>query len=960
MADVTIGTVDNINVERLRSAAENKGYIYRDGRHIKVSKRPIGGWFFGVGTSRKHRRGLEAVRKFAAQRYGVLIGVHKGNLFDVRSLHRSIQVAKQRNQEDYKTFFYELNSSAQGGVDPGAAEFAHRQLMGDVVEGTKATVAQYERLKEQLANRAERQTFGRNLAHTYGDAALATYQNEIQGAMQNGEALLDAERAAWSGHFAAKAEADAVATRVRDAFGGDNNAAAQAARQAATQALQAKIDALKPPCDDVPTSLLDGLPQLPKAWIDEAIDAAHRAAVKQLKDASAQRIAQANAPNAFGREQLALASADHAKQLLLQREPLAQQVERTLIESLSNGVNAPGAEKLFSGDPDFPDDRLFALSETIGQIDQDSFQSRATDHAKDMANADQALNRADQEFVKARQVAQLALQLRDAGVPEAEAALIVRMELIERAAGRGDPSGAVWSPEIGADLNAAKQLAHRVLGMQQNATLKPPEKSAAYITLLLAAEFDERANGTPPDNRAKLSGRVTAVLGRNRPGMPGLEYFIGKGAAPQKVVELLRKTDRAGIRIKNIDAAACIRLGVDPIKLGGVSESLKEENRAQVDPKTYQILKAYQEAGFSRAETLAYMFEFTDPNTIKSFAGSCLTPDQIKACQRVGIPGHLAGRTRDILPRNRVAAPTPIGKGVFSTVYLTVHRTLTGIEQRAFKPLGVVSRRSSLLEVSATGVMRKNIAAWVLAEAIGFDVAVQCEVGFEEIDDQLLVGVSMSIAPGKTAYAWRQIQEREVTPDSEYGAVLKYKNELRTNERVRAGIAKRYNLTSVYVDDKNRLMIKGRFLRKSKNDPALQRHTVELEIHGNLIGNEDLHRKNYLISYKPDGHVAGLKGIDMDFAFGPSPPPLPALVDQDQYDKVMALDADELARKMDGLLTNTEHQLLRERVAGLKDHVRQLNARVPSRVIAPSEWGEPWVTKLLLKHRGSLLRRDVW
>ena len=35
---------------------------------------------------------------------------------------------------------------------------------------------------------------------------------------------------------------------------------------------------------------------------------------------------QANDPNAFGREQLALASANYAKQLLLQKEPLAQQV----------------------------------------------------------------------------------------------------------------------------------------------------------------------------------------------------------------------------------------------------------------------------------------------------------------------------------------------------------------------------------------------------------------------------------------------------------------------------------------------------------------------------------------------------------------------------------------------------------------------------------------------------------
>ncbi|MCG8652341.1 MAG: hypothetical protein MI861_21045, partial [Pirellulales bacterium] len=359
---------------------------------------------------------------------------------------------------------------------------------------------------------------------------------------------------------------------------------------------------------------------------------------------------------------------------------------------------------------------------------------------------------------------------------------------------------------------------------------------------------------------------------------------------------------------------------------------------------TYQILKAYEEAGFNRAETLAYRLEFTDPNTIKGFAGSCLTPDQIKACRQAWIPGRLAGRTRDILPRNRVAPPTPIGSGVFSTVYRTEHRTLTGIERRAFKPFfSSFEERGLLTYLVAAKAMGKNIAGWVLAEEIGFDVAVQCEVGFEEINGQLVVGLSMSLAPGKTAGDWRQIQKREVTPDSEYGAILKYKNELRTSERLRAALAKRYNLTSVYVDDKNRVMITGRFLKKSKHDPILQRRTVELEIHSNLIGNEDLHRKNYLISYKPDGHVAGLKGIDMDLTFL-APWPLPVLVDKDQYAKVMALNADELIGKMDRLLAPSECRFLRRQVARLKDHVQQLNARDPSLVIQPSEWGKPWVT----------------
>ena len=962
MPDITIGTVDNINVARLRSAAKNNGYIYRDGRQIKLSKRPIGGWFFGYGTSRKHRRGLEAVRKFAAQRYGAVIGVYKRNLFDAKSLHQSIQLAKQKNQQEYKAFFDKLKNSAQGGRDPGEAEFARRQLIGNVVKGTKATVAQYERLKEQLANRAERQKFGQHLAHSYGDAALATYQQGIAGAMQRGDALLDSERAAWSGHFAAKAEADAVATRVRDAFGGGNNASAQAARQAAKQVLKAKVDALKPPSNDVPTSLLDGLPQLPKAWINEAIDAAHRAAVKQLKDTSAQRIVQANDLNAFGREQLALASANHAKQLLLQKEPLAQQVERTLIKSLSNSANAPGAQKLFSGDPDFPDDQLFALSETIGQIDQESFRSRATAHAKGVANSDQALNRVDQEFVKARQVAQLALQLRDAGVPEAEAALIVRMELIERAAGRGNQHSERWSPAVGNDLNATKQLAHKVLGMQQNAALKPPEKSAAYITLVLAAEFDERANGTPPDNRAELSERVTRMLGRKGQDLSGLKYFIGKGVAPQQVVELLRKTDPAGIGIRNHEAVACIRLGINPAKLGDVTETLKEEKRSHVDQYTYQIIKAYQDAGFNRAETLAYMREFADLNEInkiKRFAGSYLSPAQIKACRQAGIPGHLARWTRDILPRNRVAAPTPIGLGFFSKIYGTAHRTLTGIELRAFKPFRSREVRNGIVSFTPADALRKNIAGGVVAEEIGFDVAVRSEVGFEEINGQLQVGISMSLAPGKTAHHWRRIQKRAVTPDSEYGAILKYKNELRTSERLRAGIAKRYNLTSVYVDDKNRLMIEGRFLKKSQNDPVLQRRIVELEILGYVINNGDVNNGNYLISYTPDGHVAGVKGIDMDLAFGAFgvAPPLPALVDKDQYDKIMALDADELIGKVKGLLTSNDEQSIRQRVANLKRHVQELNTRVPSLVIPPSEWGKPWVTELLQNHSGSLLHQ---
>jgi len=127
----------------------------------------------------------------------------------------------------------------------------------------------------------------------------------------------------------------------------------------------------------------------------------------------------------------------------------------------------------------------------------------------------------------------------------------------------------------------------------------------------------------------------------------------------------------------------------------------------------------------------------------------------------------------------------------------------------------------------------------------------------------------------------------------------------------------------------------------SLEDPVLQRCLNKLQVLDAIAGQLDRHAGNFYIQTDPQGQVTGVTGIDLDMAFGQdmSDPSIankpasaahyrgvPALVDYDLGQRLLAITEADIEAAIKGLLSDAEVQATKQRFRVVQDHARQLAA----------------------------------
>lgn len=769
MADPIISDArGRLDVQALHQAATNReGYVYKDKQgRLRVSQRPLGGKFFGWGTSSKHREGFEQLRADVARRYGVQLQAGANGLLTIRNLNDRIGNARQQNIQGYQTWFNELHDR-HSGVDAGVRNFAAQRLATHANNGTLASQQEINAVQTQINNRTARVTLGYQIQQLFGQAVRQEYEQQTQNALNSGSALSEREKQDWMAYAAGRSAAANLATRIQTEYGAVSQHHGTAALQAATNLLNHKFQAVRPDPRTMPSSLLDTPPQLPKEWINDALDAAKTAADQRTQQLRSQQLAQA--PNANDQQQ-AINQANTAAQratadVLLQHTNLlatssaAQQVEQTLIASASEQLPTAASETLFGDTPAFPDKDIYQTARAIAGIDANAFVNRL--RAKGLT--DNNLQVITGNLAEAQQVARLGLALQRDGVPEKDAAILLRMETMERRAGRGNGNAMQWSPTLGNNLAASKQLAGRIAQQRQQAQFQPPMQSRVMFEHVLEAELSERADNRGNGDPSQLSAGVTRLLANNQ---QNLKAYVENGVSAMQALQL----EAAAAAVPNLNLSreeiiSCARLGVQPSAEMRPPNALV--NDGVLDTRAAAVLNQWRNAGFNAVESLVYANpanKFT-PQDIQEFAGSNLTPREIKLYRQLGVPYNDDTKPKHFIRSNRAAAPERFGGGSINQVYQTAHKTPAGVQRRIFKPLEHRKPSGWFLDKKTfptpAETVKANIATSKLAKFMEFGGAVvNVQLGFERIQDrlgreQLRLGISMEQASGKSASEWR-------------------------------------------------------------------------------------------------------------------------------------------------------------------------------------------------------------
>jgi hypothetical protein len=264
---------------------------------------------------------------------------------------------------------------------------------------------------------------------------------------------------------------------------------------------------------------------------------------------------------------------------------------------------------------------------------------------------------------------------------------------------------------------------------------------------------------------------------------------------------------------------------------------------------------------------------------------------------------------------NLMARPTRLGSGAFNTVFAVKLKKPDGTKlDGVFKPLGNVEKG---WVAAATGIPRhdpqiamRNIATLAYAQKLGIDVIPETRVAV------------LDTGPGQVE-------------GSKLGLVM---------ERARGKPA-----ADAHIALFNRADVCA--------------EVTKLQLLDHLTGQGDRHCDNYFIDIGQDGK-AKVTGIDNDQCFGSrlTDPngiryadnrtnygfrgtSLPPVVDTEMAAKIHALTPNDLREMLGNKLSEAEVQAAIARHEGVKEHINVLARQ--GRIIPPSEWSRPAITKLL-------------
>lgn len=939
------GVAARINVQQLENLVQTghgDDYVIQDRSGLALSRQPLKKHFLFVpyGQSDKHARGLRDVRNRVQNQFGVNVRAD-GNLLTARSLLQQIRAAKDDNRRTYHQIVDRVRQ--QHGAQHAA--FTSQDLAAKHLSGEALSIEQANELQLKLGNRLDRDDFAETLRQQFGQAAKDAFVNSSNDKMVAGAELTDQEKAHWLAYAKTRAAGIELVAKVGTELG-DN------ARQAATNILQTKLQTIARLDAELPPEVAQG-GQLPKSWSDDMIKAGRKRAETD--------IGQRFFNGAQARQQALDLAAGKADRLTTRARRLVD-IETKLTQDSSGGQLKANASDLFERGALGDDGDVFRLCDDLIALDQAGAKHRLeTEHPQTAI--------VGQRFDEAVHVARLGKQLEARGVAPEAAALLLRAELAERQAGRGDNDPSRFSPVLAQDLNASVRLAERGAELIENG------RSPAEVDDILQAEFSERVRGRIPLNRNQFSNTVLRLVNDNT-GLLAMLREHGVSAATYL-------NFRAQGAANRIEVISCAKLGVSPHALDVDPQAMSEDTRARYH--------AWANAGFNRAERQAYMgaqvlnprFARYRPADLADYAGSNLTPDQMIAYKSVGQAYNPATRVGQLNAENQVGDRERLGSGFCNTVYRTTYQTTTGPQQRVFKPELTPGRVQGLQMMTDTlpGQTRRNVACHRIDTMLGFGVVPKADFAISKDhqgNEQL--GVAMDVAPGQDASKWKTqyggglMDEDtpgsniiEVRDSTQFDNLLRHKDRIAADPRLANTLAKRLGVDAVFVDSENRLKVRSDFLRSNRDNTVWRRETTKLQLEDVLFAQKDRHKSNYMVDIDKNGKVTKVTGVDNDMTQDqritnhrqmvgqPKVVDYPAVVDRVMYDAVIGLDEQEVRANLNGVLTGNEINAFVSRMNGLKQHLRGLP---PDRIIEPDQWGQKWVGDLMTK-KNSYAMRDA-
>lgn len=281
--------------------------------------------------------------------------------------------------------------------------------------------------------------------------------------------------------------------------------------------------------------------------------------------------------------------------------------------------------------------------------------------------------------------------------------------------------------------------------------------------------------------------------------------------------------------------------------------------------------------------------------------------------RRLGIPITRQTIATERTDEQRLGEMSLLGGGAFNKVYTARYSGSEGIVKDVFKPLssedsGWVAHKIGI-DLNHPQIANRNLATQDVARALGFDVVVDCQIGFGRLPEdrpgtpsELQIGLVMGRAPGEPASRTR--------PEH-------YAN------------------------------------------PEVRREITKLQLLDHLVGQGDRHGGNYFIHVHTDARgktQVKVSGIDNDQCFGKNTThgndihhaandkqrsgfrgtKMPELIDTDMAAALRSITPKRLDALLGDKLSPAEVKAARSRLQSLHDHVDRLERK--NQVITPTQW----------------------
>jgi len=934
-----------VGADALRDAAQQGGYVYKDqAGDLRLSTRHKGTWFFGLGTWSKHKEGFDELRQILREQYGVQLGGSRRALNFGNQMLQTLNVAKHANRDAVDQIVNQvsgrhalLNMQPWTQFDQTQGQWVQQQLQQTRLAGKFVSPTRLNALNETVGNREDRLAAKLSFANLFGDQQATKFHNDTAAERINDDPLSSTDFSRWSGYFAGKEQATQLAATFRNRYNGPQ---ADAVRDHLRTFLHNKLDDILANPSKSPPELMRVPPELPQSWVDQGLDSALTQGEERIETKLRHDLADEGVltPDLELRQQ----AADQKRQLLgvvtslkattrmegsIRRQPVTHQYRQSARAVFSKQIRENPAD-------------FYNFCKTIAAMDADLFEQQWAI----TSGVNRPHVRAHLRTLK--HLAALGIQLEARDVAPEAAATMLEMEMLERSAGRGAANRSHWAPEMANRLDDCAQFATRFNQTRNASTIAPPDYKARVFHHLLQHEMGERHEGRNL-NRDQWSPAMQGLLANNQ---AGLNVMVASRVPADQMMAKMR--EGAHVNITHDEAVTCIRFGINADHISPLGNLAQDGLGANGRQQFTNRMQAWTNAGFSRAEGFAYMHHF-QPDQIRGFAGWNLSPNQIRHFQQRGLTPNAFTRIGNYTDRNQTGPPNRLGNGAFNTTYAANYADYGEPEPRVFKSV-VQNGRLNQSE------LKSNLATQEVTRMLGTDVTVKTEVGIQNNE----IGLSMERAPGKAAFEQAQDREITVTDDSPFRGFLKHKEFLRQHPDQADFLAKRLGVEKIFIDPETQeLKIENPPLAYSKKDPVLQKKMVDLQLVDYLTNQRDRHMNNYFVAYDEQGNVTRVAGIDNDFTFelgtqfNGSVGGFPPVLDQEQAERILAIDEGQERQRLAPLLTRRQLDKFIERVGKLKTKVREYQQQ--NLIIQPNEWGDEYATDRLLNHPPNMIYRDA-